>query len=159
MRGVESSPCNIQTIDLPRGSLSVDLGVTEAAGSGLDMTGALNWRQELANGILSARLSRAVTNDTDNDEALVTAFSLGMTQELSPRLSLNLGASWTQSDKQATGLVTDTTSLDASFNYALTEDWAMNFGASHKVKDEDGVGKADSSTVFVSLGRTFEWRP
>ena len=148
-----------RTIDLPRGSLSVDLGVTEAAGSGLDMTGALNWRQELANGILSARLSRAVTNDTDNDEALVTAFSLGMTQELSPRLSLNLGASWTQSDKQATGLVTDTTSLDASFNYALTEDWAMNFGASHKVKDEDVVGKADSSSVFLSVGRKFEWRP
>ncbi len=32
----------------------------------------------------------------------------------------------------------------------------MNFEARHKVKDEDGVGKADSSTVFVSLGRTFE---
>ncbi len=25
-----------------------------------------------------------------------------------------------------------------------------------KVKDEDGVGTADSSTVFVTLGRTFE---
>ncbi len=148
-----------RTIDLPRGSLSVDLGVTEAAAGGADMTGALNWRQDLANGSLSARLSRAVTSDTDNDDTLVTAFSLGMIQELNPRLTLNLGASWTQSDKQTTGLATDTTSLDASFNYALTEDWAMNFGASHKVKDEDGVGKADSSTVFVSLGRTFEWRP
>lgn len=93
------------------------------------------------------------------DETLVTSLSLGMTQELNPRLTLNLGASWTESEKQATGLATDTTSFDASLSYALTEDWAMNFGASHKVKDEDGVGKADSSSVFLSLGRTFEWRP
>jgi hypothetical protein len=35
----------------------------------------------------------------------------------------------------------------------------MNFGASHKVKDEDVVGKADSSSVFLSVGRKFEWRP
>ncbi len=55
------------------------------------MTGALNWRQELANGSLSARLSRSVANDTDNEETLVTSLSLGMTQELNPRLTLNLG--------------------------------------------------------------------
>jgi hypothetical protein len=157
--GSRSSLSFGRVIDLPQGSLSVDLGVTEATGSGVDMTGAVSWRQDLANGSLSARLSRAVTSDTDNEDTLVTAFSLGMTRELNPRLALNLGASWTQSDKQATGLVTDTSSLDASLSYALTEDWAMNFGASHKVKDEDGVGKADSSSVFLSLGRTFEWRP
>ncbi len=93
-----------RVIDLPRGSLSFDLGMTEAAGSGVDMTGALNWRQELANGSLSARLSRSVANDTDNDETLVTSLSLGMTQELNPRLTLNLGASWTQSDKQPPAL-------------------------------------------------------
>lgn len=148
-----------RVVDLPSGSLSLDLGVTEAAGSGTDLTGALSWRQDLANGSLSAKLSRAVTNDTNNDEALITTFSLGMTQELSPRLSLNLGASWVENEKQATGLATDTTSLEASLSYALTEDWAMNLGANHKVQDEDGVGKADSSSVFVSLGRTFEWRP
>ncbi len=127
--GSRSSLSFGRVIDLPQGSLSVDLGVTEATGSGVDMTGAVSWQQDLANGSLSARLSRAVTSDTDNDDTLVTAFSLGMTQELNPRLALNLGASWTQSDKQATGLVTDTTGLDASLSYALTEDWAMNFGA------------------------------
>jgi hypothetical protein len=148
-----------RVIDLPRGSLSIDIGATEATGGDVNMTGALGWRQDLANGDISARFSRAVTNDTDNEETLVTSFSLGMNQELAPRLAMNLGASWTQSEEQATGLATDTTSLNASLSYALTEDWAMNFGASHKVKDEDGLGKADSSSVFVSLGRTFEWRP
>jgi hypothetical protein len=148
-----------RVFDLPRGSLSFELGMTEATGSGVDITGSLNWRQDLPNGGLLAGLKRAVANDTDNQETLVTSLSLGMTQELAPRLSLNLGASWTQSEKQATGLATDTTSLDASVSYALTEDWAMNFGASHKVKDEDGVGSTDSTSVFVSLGRTFEWRP
>ncbi len=148
-----------RVVDLPRGSLSFDLGLTEATGGGVDTTGALSWRQDLANGALSAKLSRAVANDTDNAETLVTALSVGMTRELGPRLSLNLGASWTQSEKRATGLTTESTSLDASLSYALTEDWAMNFGASHKVKDEDVVGKADSSSVFLSVGRKFEWRP
>lgn len=148
-----------RTIELPRGSLSFDLGVTDAASGSIDMTGALDWRQELAQGIFVARLSRAVTSDISNNETLVTALSLGLTQELTPRLGLTLGATWAQSDEQATGIMTSNTSLDASLSYALTEDWATNFGASHKLKDEDGLGRADSSSVFLSVGRTFEWRP
>ncbi len=148
-----------RTFELPRGLLSVDLGLTEAEGGGTDFTGALDWRQELAQGTISARFTRAVTSGTDNDETLVTALSLGLTRELTPLLGVNLGASWVQSEEQDTSLVTDNTSINASFSYALTEDWAMNFGANHKVKDEDGFGRADSSSVFLSVGRVFDWRP
>jgi hypothetical protein len=35
----------------------------------------------------------------------------------------------------------------------------MNFGATHKVEDEDDFGRADSSSVFLSVGRIFDWRP
>ena len=147
------------SFEMPRGSLSVDLGLTEAVAGGTDMTGALSWRQELAQGAFNARLSRAVTSDTSNDETLVTALSLGLTQELTPRMGLNLGATWARSEEKGTGIVTDSASLDAALSYALSEDWAMNFGASLKMKDEDGVGRANSSSVFLSVGRTFEWRP
>ena len=146
-------------IELPNGSLSADLGLTEAANGGTNLTGALAWRQELVRGGLSARLSRAVTNDTNNDETLITALSLGLTQELTPRMGLNMGASWTRREDVATDSVTDSASLDAALGYALTEDWNLNVGASHRLKDEDGVGRADSNSVFLSVGRRFEWRP
>ena len=100
-----------------------------------------------------------MTSDTSNDETLVTALSLGLTQELTPRMGLNLGTTWARSEEKGTGIVTDSASLDAALSYALSEDWAMNFGASLKMKDEDGVGRANSSSVFLSVGRTFEWRP
>lgn len=149
-----------RSFDLPRGSFSVDLGLTEAAGSGTDMTGALSWRQDLARGgALTARLSRAVTSDVTNNETLVTAFSLGLTQDLTPRMGLNLSTTWAKSEDTGTGIVTDSASLNAALSYALNEDWAMNFGASYKMRDEDGVGRANSSSAFLSVGRTFEWRP
>ena len=62
-------------------------------------------------------------------------------------------------DSTGTGIVTDSASLNAALSYALNEDWAMNFGASYKMRDEDGVGRANSSSAFLSVGRTFEWRP
>lgn len=145
--------------DLPRGSLSVDLGLTEAIAGGADLTGALAWKQDLPRGAFSVRLSQAVTNDIRNDETLATAFSLGLTQELTPLMGLNMSAIWARSEETATGLVTDSATLDAALSYALTEDWAMNLGASHRIKDEDGVGRANSNSVFLSVGRTFEWRP
>jgi hypothetical protein len=148
-----------RTFELPRGSLSFDLGLTDVAGSGTYPTGALDWRQELARGAFSAQFSSAVIDDTDNEETLVTALSLALTQELTTRVGLNLGASWVRREELDTSLVTDNASINASLSYALTEDWAMNFGATHKVEDEDDFGRADSSSVFLSVGRTFDWRP
>lgn len=157
--GTRSSLSFGHSFELPQGLLSIDLGLTEAAAGGTDMTGALAWKQDLPRGGLTARLSRAVTSDTDNDETLLTALSLGWNHALTPRMGLNMEASWAKVEETSSGLVTDTASLNASVSYGLTEDWAMTFGASHRLKDEDGVGKATSNAVFLSLGRTFEWRP
>lgn len=148
-----------RSIDLPNGALSLDLGLTESEGAGFDLTGALAYQQELPRGGLSARLSRAVTTDAGNDETLVTALSLGLTQELTPRMGLNMGADWSRSEDTASGSVTDTTSLNAALNYALTPDWNLNLGATHRMRDEDGIGRAESNSVFLSVGRTFEFRP
>ena len=147
-----------RSIDLPNGALSLDLGLTQSEG-GTDVTGAVAYQQDLPRGGLSARLSRAVTTDAGNDETLVTALSLGLTQELTPRMGLNLGADWSRSEDTGSGIVTDNASLNASLNYALTQDWTLNAGANHRVRDEDGIGRASSNSVFLSVGRTFEFRP
>ena len=147
-----------RSIDLPNGALSLDLGLTESEG-GTDVTGAVAYQQDLPRGGLSARLSRAVTTDAGNDETLVTALSLGLTQELTPRMGLNMGADWSRSEDTASGTVTDNASLNAALNYALTQDWTLNAGANHRMRDEDGIGRASSNSVFLSVGRTFEFRP
>ena len=46
-----------------------------------------------------------------------------------------------------------------TLNYALTPDWTLNIGANHRIKDEDSIGRAASNSVFLSVGRTFEFRP
>ena len=148
-----------RSIDLPDGALSVDIGLTESEGGGTDVTGALVYQKELPRGGLSAQLSRAVTTDAGNDETLLTALSLGLTQELTTRIDLNMGADWTRSEDTASGLVTDNASLNAALNYALTQDWTLNVGANHRIKNEDGLGRANSTSVFLSVGRIFEWRP
>lgn len=148
-----------RSIDLPNGALSLDLGLTQSEGGGVDVTGALAYQQDLPRGGLSARLSRAVTTDAGNDQTLVTALSLGLAQELTPRMGLNMGADWSRSEDTASGTVTDNTSLNAALNYALSQDWTLSAGANHRIKDEDGIGRANANSVFLSVGRTFEFRP
>ncbi len=148
-----------RSIDLPNGGLSLDLGLTQSEGGGVDVTGAVAYQQELPRGGLSARLSRAVTTDAGNDETLVTALSLGLTQELTPRMGLNLGADWSRSEDTASGIATDNASLNAALNYTLSEDWTLSAGANRRIKDQDGIGRANSNSVFLSVGRTFEFRP
>lgn len=147
-------------LDLPAGILSASLGVSELAASNtIKAIGSLNWQQDLPRGKFSFALSHAVAGDARDNETEATRLTLGLTQDLSPRLGVNVAIGLADSRDTITDVSTKSANLDASLRYELTEDWGMNVGASHRIRDEDSVGRAKSTKVFLTLNRTFEFRP
>lgn len=145
--------------ELPDGNLSVELGMSRSPEGKTEGTGALSYGKELAQGNLSLRLSRGLSHDSSNQVTMLTALALGWQQPLTELLGLNLSARWSRSEVTSTGLATDTGLLDAGLSWRLTEDWGLNLGATHRLRDSDSEGRASSNGVYLSLARSFEWRP
>ena len=148
-----------RALDLPTGKLSASLGVAHLATGTTQAIGALDWQQDFARGALSFGLSRDVTNNDSNAETRVSRLTMSYSQALTETLGLSLSASLQDSIDTASSLATTTTNISASLKKDLTEDWGMTLGANYRVSDKDSTGRADSSTVYLSIGRNFEFRP
>lgn len=148
-----------RTFDLPSGGLTTSLGVTRAATGGTNLTGSLVYTHELPNGQINAQLRRGVGVGSDDTDRLITVMSLGYSRNLSQVSSLSLDLSYAENTTTATDSTVANGSFGATYSHALTEDWGLNLGYRQRMRDEDGVGKADSNSVFLSLSRDFTFRP
>jgi hypothetical protein len=148
-----------RAVELPAGSLSYSLGVTRDTAGNTNLTGALDWAQDLARGKVTAGLRRSVTAGDDDEEVLATSLNLGLTQEIGPQTGLTLGLTAAESEEVATGLVTRNAAFSATLTQSLPQDWALDAGWRHRTRDEDGTGTATSDSVFLELRRSFDWRP
>lgn len=148
-----------RSIDLPSGKLALSLGLSRPVAGSTQAIGAIDWQQELARGTFRIGLSRDVTGNDRDEETRATRLAVSYSQSLTPTLGLSLSAGYQASRDTLTGLDATTTNISASLRQDLTADWGLNLGATHRIKDEDGVGRAKSSSVFLSLSRDFEFRP
>jgi hypothetical protein len=148
-----------RAVELPAGSLSYSLGITRDTGGNANLTGALDWAQDLARGKVTAGLRRSVGAGDDDAETVQTSLNLGLSQELGPQTGLSLGLTAAESEEVATGLVTRNAAFSATLTQALPRDWALDAGWRHRLREEDGAGRATSDSVFLELRRSFDWRP
>ena len=147
-----------RSYDLPRGAFSAKIGVTRGASGTSDLTGAITYRKDLSRSQFDISLRRELAAGSNDTERRVTALTLGYSQELTPLSGLRLNLDY--SDSAETGSdATTTSSLSASYNHQLTEDWGLNLGYRHQRRDETSIGKANSNTVFMNLSRNFNYRP
>lgn len=146
-------------LELPRGELNASVGLTWPITGRTQVTGALDWRHDLPNGVLSARVSRSVTSDARDQEVRVDRLDATLERALLPRLNGAFTVGLQDSNNSGTGVSTKSTRLDASLKYELTQDWGLRFGAQHRILNTQGSGKAKSTTLSVTLGRTFEYLP
>ena len=142
--------------DLPSGALSFDLGAVRGTDGTVNLTGAVQLTQTFAQGTASASLSQGLTSGSGDAEELRTVLALGLSRDLTPLSSLDLGLTWVMSEDTATGLGVDSATLSASLGYALGPDWSLNTGYRYETRDEDGVGPAQNHVLFVGLQRDFE---
>jgi hypothetical protein len=149
-----------QQIELPEeAGLSYSVGVTKGVNDDTVLTASLAYQRGFALGKLDVDISRDVTNnDTTDAETLQNRARIGWQQEVTPTASLSVAIDWAQSTVTATDLATSNTRLSATWSQALAQDWALDLGYVHRIRDEDGVGKSDSDQFFLELRRDFSTR-
>lgn len=147
-----------RSLDLASGTLSVRLGLSSQEAGGANVIGGLSWQQDLPRGRLGIRFDHQVTSDEDDTETAVSRLSMSVSQDLSTRLSGTLRLGLQDSSETASGLSTRTIDLSSSLRYELTEDWGLSLGVSRRERDKDTTGTARSTTVFMNLNRSFDFR-
>lgn len=147
-----------RSLDLPTGALSASLGLTRPEGGDVELIGALLWRRDLPTGSLTARAERSVRTTNSDEQRLTTFLAVGYDHQINDVSGLGLDMSYAFIDETGTDASEDRASLSASYSHALTADWNMNLGLAYQMREEAG-DRADSQSVFVTLGRSFDFRP
>jgi hypothetical protein len=147
-------------VTLPRGTLDAGFGVTRDAEGELNFTGDLSWQQELPRGSISASLSQDVTSDnTDNSEELQTIAAVRWAHEINNLSSLTLDMAYVDQSDTGDDGTTRTSSIVATYGYALTENWSLDMGYRFRQRDDSDSGTATENALFLNLGRVIEIRP
>jgi hypothetical protein len=146
-------------ITMAAGSLTYGLGATQGVTGTTYLGGNLTYTHDLPTGALSVALSQSVQPGLETDaETVQSRASLGYTQAVTPRSNLAVNLNWAEQQVTATDTTTANTSLSATWSQELTQDWALDLGYTHRLRDEDGVGQGESDTVSLELRRAFSLR-
>lgn len=148
-----------RSYETPRGTFSGAIGATRAATGGSFLTGNLNYNHPLPNGALSFGAARTVSSGNDDDsERVNTQVNLGYNRELTPTSRISLSMNWADAETTSTGLGTTSTTFGATYSHDLTQDWSLNAGYRHRIRDDDTTGKATNNTIFLEMSRAFVTR-
>lgn len=142
-------------MNLPLGSLSYDIGVTESDSFDPNVVGGLRWQQELPTGDMFARVDRRIATNSDDDERLLTTVAVGYSYDITQLSSIDFNASFGASEFDNANDV-ERTDFSVSYSHEIARDWRLNAGVRYRIRDEQTVGTAESQSVFVSLRRDFD---
>lgn len=146
-----------RAIDFPLGSLSANIGLTKSDSSSSRVIGGLDWRYQLAESEYSLKLDRGIQFDANDDERFTTSLIGGYRRELSEVSNLNVNVSLFQSDAGALTNAVDRGDVVLGYERELTSDWSFSAGLDYRFRDEETVGKADSTSIFFGFGRNFDF--
>jgi hypothetical protein len=147
-----------RNLALPNGSLAFTFGATDPEFGDVAPIGSLNWSYNLPAAQLTAQLSRSVTVSNEDDTQLSTVIAVGYEQEINSLTSFGLSASYGEQDGSQDSDSVKRTGIEATYRYALTEDWNLNTGVGYRTREQNGQ-TASSPRVFLSIGRRFDFRP
>lgn len=146
---------------LANGSLAADLGWSARAGDAGTLVGKLAFAREMGADQITLSLSRSLSLDEDDADVARTALSADWSHAFSAATRLTLGLDLARIEAAGDVAVETVTrqSLAASLSHALPSDWELRGGVTVKSLERASTGRAEDSTVFVSIGRSFTLLP
>jgi hypothetical protein len=148
-----------RSMDLPDGALAYTFGLTDPEAGDVAPIGSLTWERALPDGQVSASLQRSVTSSNADESRLSTLIAFAYDRTINDVSGIGFDLIYGQTDATATENDVSQIDLTAAYNYALTPDWSLNTGIVYQVRNEDSVGRSESPSVFLSIGRRFDFRP
>jgi len=150
-----------RSLELPRGALGADLGVTVRAGQQGQIVGRLTYGIDLATDSFDISLSRGVTLNTDNQDVANTVLALDyqhqITEQSSLGLSLDLAGTGTGGSAGVAGSLRQT--VTASYAQDLAAGWQWSGGYTFRSLDTSSADRATGNSVFLTISRKFTLRP
>lgn len=145
-------------LELPRGGVSISLGLTQTDGLGVDPLYGLEWRQELPQAEFSVALNQSVTTDVFADEQINSLLSFNYTQELTSLSRLEARAAVRNTNVLGSS-GQDSQRLDLSLTYRreLERDWDLVGGVAFIRSREDSGPDRDSNRIFIGLDKSLSW--
>ena len=149
-----------QVLSMPSGGdLTYGLGVTRGVAGKTYLDGKVSYARDLPAGTIHLDLSRDVTAGAETDsETVQSRASLGISRQMTATANLALALDWAEQRDTMTGMTGANTSLSATWSQTLTEDWALDMGYSHLIRDQDQIGRGQSDQVSLALRRSFSLR-
>lgn len=157
--GSRSALAVSRSLDLPRGTLSGSLGLSRDSGGQIRLNGGLRYSQQLPNGQFTLGINRAASVSSSDIERITTSVSLGITHQLNALSGVSADFNLVDNQDAASNLSVVTASLALNYNRQLTPDWGLTAGYRHDLRDAETSGSANSNSIYVQLGRSFQFRP
>ncbi len=146
-----------RSYDRPDGAFAFTFGLTDPEAGSIEPIGSLIWERNLPAARLSARIDRRVSSSNQDETRLSTLLALGYDQDINEVSGFSLDFTYGETDATATTNKVRRSGLSASYRHALTRDWDLNTGINYRVRDEDGQDQSDSPSIFLTIGRQYEF--
>ena len=151
-----------RSLQLPLGTLSAALGGTRTPSGNSYVIAALAYDRQLRSSNITVSLDRAVSTNNIDEDVLDTRLTVAYGYEINNNSRLDFAVNWGRSESAGIGNAPtiERTSLRAAYSHDLTQDWALSGGVllRHRA-DSSATGDAQSNSVFLTLDRTFSFRP
>lgn len=149
-------------LELPNATLGGNVGLTQGDAGHTAVVANVSWEKQMARGRWSMGLSRSARTNDDDQDLLVTQASFNWTHDLNAEndVSLGLNLASIEGDGDDSSDDAERARLRLVWGHELIRDVRMSVGYEYRWLDEkDEDGTADSNMVFLSIGKSFDFRP
>jgi len=150
-----------RSIDLQRGSLSLGLGATKTDGFSAQPLANLGLNYEINKlSELDVTLAQTASVDGDDEETVTTRLGVDYIRSLTELSSLSAGIQLVdQNALDSGGIDRSSINFDVTYRYDVGSDWDLVTGYEYSSVRTDGQEDRDTSTLFLGIERSFDFRP
>ena len=149
-----------RNMELPRGQLSFQLGVTGTETVGTDPLLEASYSHILPSSRMTFSLEQSVLTDDDNQDQINATLRASYDREINSLSSMGVSLSlFNRNELQESNDDGQRVDLNLTYRYDMTRDWGMVSSFSHVISKAGSAEDRTSNTVFIGLQRSFDWRP
>lgn len=151
-----------RSLQLPNGSLTGSIGATDGSAGSVKPIVSLSYRRQIGTDDFSISVDRIPSTNNSSQDIIDTRIALGYGHVIDSlsRFDLTTNVGRSESSGVGSAPTIDRANLTATYTRTLTTNWDMTGGVLLRYRDDPTAGgEANSNAVFVTLGRTFSFRP
>ncbi|WP_171236711.1 hypothetical protein [Ruegeria sp. HKCCA6837] len=141
-------------------TLAFNVGFTRGPFGEVTPIGQIDYSYQLATSRIGATIQRRVGTSTQSVETRQTLAFLTYDYLINSMSALSFSVNYIDQENEGSNPSNPRQrgTFNASYSHAITNDWAINIGYQYEMDDRSGF-KADSNSLFLTLGRRFTLKP